>query len=414
MAKFDKSSKGRCKICSAHFKGYSELAEHYLAAKHPDSQRCKHCIRWFSSTKALAQHEQAKHGKLPQSMPSQNLDSDVLTTEHQQQFRFKDQAYNGSNQIDMATLEGRLISKCHSAKRLRKEGYILISDLSQELSRKGNERGIKNQTAIAPYSNPSEPKRKAVALDCEMAGVGNGESEIISISVVDFFSGQVLINSLVKPQQPIIEWRTNIHGIRPATLSIAIAQGQVLRGWEATRQELFKHINTDTVIVGQSLQQDLKRLRISHGKILDTAILTSEAVFGTDARFHRRWSLQSLCSDLLKLRIRQGSNTHDALEDAMAAREVAFRCLCYPDKLKQWGERARKTYYIGKANQARRKREREKQVHDLAPAHGAEEDCDPSYHQYGYGDDNDYDNEILRWEDVVDWDAWPKSPPSSD
>ncbi|RBR15713.1 hypothetical protein FVER53590_13379 [Fusarium verticillioides] len=263
---------------------------------------------------------------------------------------------------------------------------------------------------MATHPTSLDPKRKAVALDCEMAGISSGESEIISICVIDFFTGELLLNSLVKPHEPIIDWRTNIHGIRPATLAIAASQGQVLRGWEAARQELLKHINTETVMVGQSLQQDLKRLRLSHGKIFDTAILTAEAVFGTGASFGRRWSLQSLCADLLKLRIRQGSNTHDALEDAMAAREIALWCICYPDKLKQWAKRARKKHKAEKAKRAERKRNRRRNTHYPTPVPHDEFEDYEYYHDYG----GEEDDEMLRWEDVIDWEMWPKSPPSSD
>ncbi|KAK2669425.1 Exonuclease, RNase T/DNA polymerase III [Fusarium oxysporum f. sp. vasinfectum] len=223
---------------------------------------------------------------------------------------------------------------------------------------------------MASYPSSLEPKRKAIALHCEMAGVVNGESEIISICAIDFFTGEVLINSLVKPHEPIIDWRTNIHGIRPATLAIAASQGQILYGWEAARKELLKHINTETAMVGQSLQQDLKRLRVSHEKIFDTAILTAEAV------------------------LEQGSNTHDALEDAMA----------------QWAKRARQKHMAEKAKRAERRRNKRRNVYHSAPVLDDEDEDCGYYHDYG----DDEDDEILRWEDVIEWEMWPKSPPSSD
>ncbi|KAF4450167.1 RNA exonuclease 3 [Fusarium austroafricanum] len=317
-----------------------------------------------------------------------------------EEFQFRDQTYIRPPLLDMQVIYNRLSSKCHTSKRLRKEGYILPSELIQGT---GDNR---NQTIMASRPSSLEPKRKAVALNCEMAEVRNGDSEIISISVVDFFSGEILINSLVKPNEPIIAWRSNVHGIRPATMSIAVSKGQVLRGWEVTRQELFKHINTDTVLIGQSLQQDLKSLRISHEKIIDTAILTAEAAFGTNESFGRRWSLQSLCADLLKLGIRQGSNTHDALEDSMAVREVALWCLCYPDKLEQWGKRARQKYITEKVKKAERRRQRRRSVHYSSYIRDDDDD------NMGYHYDYSYDDEVLRWEDVVDWEMWPKSPPS--
>ncbi|KAF5650646.1 RNA exonuclease [Fusarium sp. NRRL 25303] len=339
---------------------------------------------------------------------SQNQLLIVSTPQPPQQLSFQDQSYQGFPLLDNSAIYDCLLLKCHSSERLRREGYVLRGVAREKARRAANTK----QTTLAPHPSSLEPKRKAVALDCEMAGVRSGASEIISICVVDFFTGEVLVNSLVKPHEPIIDWRTKIHGIRPATLAIAVSQGQVLCGWQAAREELFKHINTETVMVGQSLQQDLKRLRVSHGKIFDTAILTAEAVFGAGAPFRRRWSLQSLCADLLRLSIRQDSNTHNALEDALAGREVALWCICYPEKLEQWAERARREHNADEAKRAWRRRNERVNRHYPAPVPNDEgKDCE-YYHDYG--DDDDDDDEVLRWEDVIDWEMWPKSPPSSD
>ncbi|CVL06695.1 related to RNA EXonuclease [Fusarium mangiferae] len=356
--------------------------------------------------KAASAHNEAKHRNLPAVILSQNQVVKVSSPQAPRPFHFQDQNYEGFSLLDNSVIYERLIRKCHSSERLKREGYAL----GEEAPENARQAAITKQIIVATHPTFLEPKRKAVALDCEMAGIRNGESEIISICVIDFFTGELLLNSLVKPHEPIIDWRTNIHGIRPATLAIAASHGQVLRGWEAARQELLKHINTETAMVGQSLQQDLKGLRLSHGKIFDTAILTAEAVFGTGASFGRRWSLQSLCADLLKLRIRQGSNTHDALEDAMAAREVALWCICYPDKLMKWAKRAHKKHKAEKAKRAERKRNKQKNMYYSAPVPDDESEDYDYYHDYG-DDDGD---EILRWEDVIDWEVWPKSPPSSD
>ncbi|KAG4261754.1 hypothetical protein FPRO03_11223 [Fusarium proliferatum] len=321
------------------------------------------------------------------------------------QLPFQDQSYQGFPLLDNPAIYDCLTLKCHSSARLRREGYVLRGVAREKARRAANTR----QTTLAPHPSSLEPKRKAVALDCEMAGVRSGASEVISICVIDFFTGEVLVNSLVKPHEPIIDWRTKIHGIRPATLAIAVSQGQVLRGWQAAREELFKHINTETIIVGQSLQQDLKRLRVSHEKIFDTAILTAEAVFGTGAPFERRWSLQSLCAELLRLRIRQDSNTHNASEDALAAREVALWCLCHPERLEQWAESARREHNSEKAKRAERKRNKQRNMYYSAPVPDNESEDYGYYHDYG-----DDDDEVLQWEDVIDWEMWPKSPPSSD
>lgn len=366
MAKLDQDSKRRCQICSVSFETYSKFVKHCLDADHQGNQCCKPCIRWFNSTKALTQHNNAKHGRLLDTALVQDQQIKLPTPLPFQEFHFRDPSYRSSPLLDMAIIHDRLILQCHSSQRLKKEGYIL----GQENCINWRQATVTKGMVMAPFQDPLWPKRKAVALDCEMAWARNGDNEIISLCVIDFFTGEILIDSLVKPQEPIVAWRTNIHGIGPAALSIAVSQGRVIHGWAAARQQLFMHINTETVLVGQSLQHDLKWLRVSHVRIFDTAIVTAEAVSGTDLDFGRRWGLQSLCADLLNLRIRQGPDVHDALEDAMAAREVALWCICYPDKLKQWAERARDKCNIKGTKQADHKRNGRRSVyhsHDGGP-----------------------------------------------
>ncbi|VTT70937.1 unnamed protein product [Fusarium fujikuroi] len=313
----------------------------------------------FSSTKVLTQHNKAKHGKLPKTIPVQKQEIKVPIPQPLLEYHFKDPSYRRFPLLNMAVIHDRLILQCHSSQRLKKEGY----NMGQENCNNGTKAAIRNKRIRAPNPDPLWPKRKAVALDCEMVWVRNGGREILSISVVDFFSGEVLVYSLVEPQEPIVDWRTHIHGIGPESLSMAMSQGRVLPGWAAARQQLFKHINTETVIVGQSLQHDLKWLRVSHVRIFDTAIVAAEAVSGTDFGFGRRWSLKSLCADLLKLRIRQGPEAHCALEDAMAAREVALWCICYPDKLKQWAKRAHKKSRTERPKEADHKKNGRRKVY---------------------------------------------------
>ncbi|KAF5613078.1 RNA exonuclease 3 [Fusarium tjaetaba] len=383
MAKADQDSKRRCKICSVSFKTDSQFAEHCLDADHQGNQCCEHCIRWFCSIKALAQHNKAKHARLPEVVPVQQQEIKLPAPLPSLEYHFRDLSYKRSPLLDLATIHNRLILQCHSPERLKKEGYILGRDGCSN----GGLAAITNETRMPPYPDPLWPKRKAAALNCEMVGVRSGDSEIISIRIIDFSTGEVLVNTLVKPMEPIIQWRTNVHGICPATLSTAASQGRVLYGWEAIRQQLFKHINTETVIVGQSLQKDLKGLRVSHAKIFDTAIVTAEAVFGPDADFGRRWSLQSLCADLLKLCIRKGPNAHDALEEAMAAREVALWCICYPDRLKRWAERARKKHNTERVKQTHLGRNGRRKM----------------YYQHNGGEG---DIEVPEWAVVDVW-TWP-------
>ncbi|KAJ9145003.1 hypothetical protein NKR23_g5614 [Pleurostoma richardsiae] len=225
-----------------------------------------------------------------------------------------------------------------------------------------------------------------------MAGIQGGKREVVSICAVDFLTGDVLVNSLVKPRQAILDWRSNITGITPATMSIAVARNITLDSWEAARAELQKHIDENTILVGQSINFDLKALRVKHGRVIDSAILTAEAVFGRNNPIRRRWGLADLCQDLLGLRIRKDTGLHDPLEDVLAAREVVLRCLRRPAELERWARKSRRLFG--------EERNKPKVVHELR------------WEDYCTSDHDDLlsADEILRWEDVIDYDVWPRSP----
>lgn len=70
---------------------------------------------------------------------------------------------------------------------------------------------------------------KALAMDCEMVGVGpKGEESIVArVSLVNQH-GRCVYDKHVKPTQPVTDYRTAVSGVRPADL----AQGGWLsRAW---------------------------------------------------------------------------------------------------------------------------------------------------------------------------------------
>jgi DNA polymerase III epsilon subunit-like protein len=403
-----------CEVCSVSVKNSIDLAKHCIETGHQANQCCKQCVKLFCSKKSLWQHKLSKHGKsgkVVSAQPQSQLHNN--TTElpaAAKPYSFPDQNYTRLVSPDANLVHSLLALTCHPNERLKREGYILPDDLNKQVNTSQKNAKIIEQSIATPAPNALCPKRKAISLDCEMAGVRGGTSELISICIVDFFSGEILLNSLVKPRQPIIDWRTQIHGIGPAKMSIAVARKEALDGWETAREELLKLANADTVIIGQSLHHDLKVLRVGHARVLDTAILTSDAVFNPGTDSARRWGLQSLCADLLGLRIRHATMKHDVVEDTMAAREVALWCICYPEKLQAWAERARKTAPARKFKRPNYRRKKMKKTKPLPVTRNDNQSKDHSIYPYGHDDDD----EILCWEDVVDWDTWPKSPPSSD
>lgn len=74
-------------------------------------------------------------------------------------------------------------------------------------------------------------RKKCVALDCEMVGVApryvpgrkpKKQSNMVARVVIVDNRGGVLYDSLVAPQEPIIDYRTHISGVRPGDLERGI------------------------------------------------------------------------------------------------------------------------------------------------------------------------------------------------
>jgi DNA polymerase III epsilon subunit-like protein len=229
--------------------------------------------------------------------------------------------------------------RCHPPAVLKASGYTLYTN---RINLIGDDAVLAPLEASAYHRGIS--KRTAIALDCEMVGVGDkNESEIARISAIDYLTGEILIDTLVQPTQFVTDWRTKFSGITKEAMSTAILQGRTLQGWPVARALLFEYIDADTVLIGQALHFDLIALGIQHQRVVDSAILASEAV-GHGVK--RRWGLKDLCDQLLDIKIQKdGQVGHDSVEDAFAAREMVLWCINHPSALSRWGKKRRNEYY---------------------------------------------------------------------
>ncbi|KAH0519131.1 RNA exonuclease 4 [Microtus ochrogaster] len=92
---------------------------------------------------------------------------------------------------------------------------------------------------------------KALALDCEMVGVGpKGEESIAArVSIVNQY-GKCVYDKYVKPTEPVTDYRTAVSGIRPENLK----QGEE---FEVVKKEVAE-ILKGRILVGHALHNDLK------------------------------------------------------------------------------------------------------------------------------------------------------------
>jgi RNA exonuclease 1 len=128
-------------------------------------------------------------------------------------------------------------------------------------------------TPLSPVK-PNAPV--AVAIDCEMGTAQSGESELIRISVIEFFSGKLLLDKLVYPHVRMAHFNTAFSGVTRKMMEDARRRNTCLFGRKTARAAVYDLIGPDTIVVGHGLQSDLSSLRWMHPLVVDTLIVETE------------------------------------------------------------------------------------------------------------------------------------------
>ncbi|KAJ7988343.1 hypothetical protein DPEC_G00322580 [Dallia pectoralis] len=148
---------------------------------------------------------------------------------------------------------------------------------------------------------------KAVAMDCEMVGVGpDGEESIVArVSLVNHF-GKCIYDKFVKPTERVTDYRTAVSGVRPND----IKNGEDFK----TVQKEVVEILHGRMLVGHAIHNDLKILFLDHPKknIRDTQ---KYKPFQAIVKCGRP-SLKLLCREILNVDVQKGE--HSSVQDAQA------------------------------------------------------------------------------------------------
>ena len=157
------------------------------------------------------------------------------------------------------------------------------------------------------------PPLTMCAMDCEMCYVGVGANERLELTRCSVVGpdGSVIYDKLVKPAEPITNYNTAHSGITEEQMR------GVTTTLEDVQRELLELIACETIVIGHSLENDLKRLRLIHARCVDTV-----ALYPHQRGPPYRTKLAHLTERYLARKIQEGS--HDSVADARATLELAM------------------------------------------------------------------------------------------
>ncbi|CAL5366877.1 unnamed protein product [Camellia sinensis] len=161
---------------------------------------------------------------------------------------------------------------------------------------------------------PDKKFPKMLAVDCEMVLCEDGTEALARVCAVGR-DLQVKLNELVNPNKTVADYRSEITGLTAENLDgVTCSLTNV--------QESMKKLLRDgkTILIGNSLNNDLKALKLDHGRVIDTSLIFKH---GDEANF-RRPSLNNLCKAVLGYEVRKEGAPHDCLDDATAAMKLVL------------------------------------------------------------------------------------------
>lgn len=166
--------------------------------------------------------------------------------------------------------------------------------------------------ATPVHAGPGEPVVKLFAVDCEMCYTEQG-LELTRVTMLSQY-GVKLVDMLVLPTNPIKDYNTMYSGITAKMLEGVTAR------LDDARTALFEHgLHSQSILIGHSLENDLRALKLVHERVIDTALCFPHP------EPPYKYGLRKLAETWLGRQIQAGNEAgegHDSVEDASAALQL--------------------------------------------------------------------------------------------
>lgn len=105
-----------------------------------------------------------------------------------------------------------------------------------------------------------------------------GDSELIRLTAIDYLTGEVLINNLVQPDQPMQHLNTRYSGVTWKQLDDARRKHMCLIGKAGAREALWRFVGPRTALIGHGVNNDLRALKWIHGAVVDSYLVEFKIV----------------------------------------------------------------------------------------------------------------------------------------
>lgn len=158
---------------------------------------------------------------------------------------------------------------------------------------------------------PVAAQSPLIALDCEMCKTAIGDLELTRVSLVNE-NHDVLYDTLVKPENKIVDYLTRYSGINSKMLK------NVTKKLKDVQDEVRQLLPNDAILVGHSLSNDLHALKMMHPYVIDTSV-----IYNLSGDRTRKTKLQTLAREFLDEKIQAGTHGHCSSEDSLACMKLA-------------------------------------------------------------------------------------------
>lgn len=243
------------------------------------------------------------------------LPEDPINEPKQKRQKVESSDISSDNESSVGLMTGKLPSKSKTSALLssiKSKGLqIIVKMKNDEISEDFLETMTSDSEAyLELWSTVSiSDEYDLLAVDCEMCSTKEGGLELTRVTVVDRFS-RVVLDTLVKPSHDIIDYHTAFSGLTEEKLmhvNVSLEQVQIA---------MLRLVRANTILVGHSLENDLRALKLCHRRCVDTGV-----IYPHPKSYPYRHKLKHLAEDYLKMKIQRGDG-HDSVEDASAAMQL--------------------------------------------------------------------------------------------